>query len=97
MRDVSAFPYYYARIVSRQPLAPSWLRVVFVDKWGQILCEHVPLIALSGKVGQNEVNPKASPVLPPSVGQGAAPRVYVRGCRGIVSVGNGEIILSLSY
>ena len=32
--------------------------------------------------------PKASPVLPPSVGQGAAPRVYVRGCRGIVSVGN---------
>ena len=40
---------------------------------------HVPLIALSGKVGQNEVNPKAAPVLPPSVGQGAAPRVYVRG------------------
>ena len=36
MRDVSAFPYYYARIVSRQPLAPSWLRVVFVDTWGQI-------------------------------------------------------------
>jgi len=24
-----------ARIESRQPLAPSWLRVVFVDTWGQ--------------------------------------------------------------
>ena len=45
MRDVSAFPYYYARIVSRQPLAPSWLRVVFVDTWGHFV-NRIPLTHL---------------------------------------------------
>ena len=41
MTQVPLLPHgylYHARIVSRQPLAPSWLRVVFVDTWGQTLC-----------------------------------------------------------